>query len=214
MRAKPRTASLFKSMQLQTVTLDDALRLLSLPRLVGTDPATGEEITAQNGRYGPYLKKGTDSRSLTSEDQIFDVTLDEALAIYAQPKARGRAAAAAPLRELGPDPVSGGAVVVKEGRFGPYVTDGTTNATLRKERRGRDDHARACRRAARREAGARAGEAWPRGPGEEDGRQEDHRGEEDDGREEDHGGGKKTTAERGTQVRRRLQPDARVTAVP
>jgi DNA topoisomerase-1 len=130
---KPRTASLFKSMQLQTVGLDDALRLLSLPRLVGTDPATGEEITAQNGRYGPYLKKGTDSRSLTGEDQIFDVTLDEALAIYAQPKTRGRAAASAPLRELGADPVSGGPVVVKDGRFGPYVTDGTTNATLRKE---------------------------------------------------------------------------------
>jgi DNA topoisomerase-1 len=131
--AKPRTASLFKSMQLQTVTLDDALRLLSLPRLVGTDPATGEEITAQNGRYGPYLKKGTDSRSLASEDQIFDVTLEQALAIYAQPKARGRAAAAPPLRELGTDPVSGAPVVLKEGRFGAYVTDGTTNATLRKE---------------------------------------------------------------------------------
>jgi DNA topoisomerase-1 len=130
---KPRTGSLFKSMQVQTVTLDDALRLLSLPRLVGTDPATGEEITAQNGRYGPYLKKGTDSRSLAGEDQIFDVTLDEALAIYAQPKARGRAAAAAPLRELGTDPVSGAPVVVKDGRFGAYVTDGTTNATLRKD---------------------------------------------------------------------------------
>jgi DNA topoisomerase-1 len=130
---KPRTASLFKSMQLQTVTLDDALRLLSLPRLVGVDPATGEEITAQNGRYGPYLKKGTDSRSLAGEDQIFDVTLDEALAVYAQPKQRGRAAASAPLRELGADPVSGTAVVVKDGRFGPYVTDGTTNATLRKD---------------------------------------------------------------------------------
>jgi DNA topoisomerase-1 len=130
---KPRTASLFKSMQLQTVTLDDALRLLSLPRLVGADPATGEEITAQNGRYGPYLRKGTDSRSLTSEDQIFDVTLDEALAVYAQPKQRGRAAASAPLRELGADPVSGTEVVVKDGRFGPYVTDGTTNATLRKD---------------------------------------------------------------------------------
>jgi DNA topoisomerase-1 len=115
------------------VTLDDALRLLSLPRLVGTDPATGEEITAQNGRYGPYLKKGADSRSLTSEDQNFDVTLDEALAVYAQPKTRGRAAASAPLRELGADPVSGAPVVVKDGRFGPYVTDGTTNATLRKE---------------------------------------------------------------------------------
>jgi DNA topoisomerase I len=130
---KPRTGSLFKSMQLQTVTLDDALRLLSLPRLVGTDPATGEEITAQNGRYGPYLKKGTDSRSLAGEDQIFDITLDEALAIYAQQKQRGRAASSAPLRELGPDPVSGAPVVVKEGRFGPYVTDGATNATLRKD---------------------------------------------------------------------------------
>ncbi len=131
--AKPRTGSLFKSMQLQTVTLDDALRLLSLPRLVGTHPDDGEAITAQNGRYGPYLKKGTDSRSLTSEDQIFDIALDAALAIYAQPKQRGRAAAAPPLRELGPDPVSNAAVVVKEGRFGPYVTDGETNATLRKD---------------------------------------------------------------------------------
>lgn len=130
--AKPRTASLFKSMQLQTVGLDEALKLLSLPRLVGTDPATGEEITAQNGRYGPYLKKGTDSRSLTSEDQLFEVTLEEALALYAEPKrGRGGRAAAAPLRELGADPVSGSPVVVKEGRFGPYVTDGTTNATLR-----------------------------------------------------------------------------------
>ena len=130
--AKPRTGSLFKSMQLQAVTLDDALRLLSLPRLVGTDPATGEEITAQNGRYGPYLKKGTDSRSLASEDQLFDVTLEQALALYAEPKrGRGGRAAAAPLRELGTDPASGAPVVVKEGRFGPYVTDGTTNATLR-----------------------------------------------------------------------------------
>ncbi|SDQ17559.1 DNA topoisomerase-1 [Quadrisphaera sp. DSM 44207] len=132
--AKPRTGSLFKGMQLQTVTLDDALRLLSLPRLVGTDPATGEEITAQNGRYGPYLKRGTDSRSLESEDQIFDITLEQALAVYAQPKrGRGARAATAPLRELGADPVSGAPVVVKEGRFGPYVTDGTVNATLRKE---------------------------------------------------------------------------------
>jgi DNA topoisomerase-1 len=95
--------------------------------------ADGEPITAQNGRYGPYLKKGTDSRSLVTEDQIFDVTLDEALAIYAQPKLRGRAAAAAPLKELGNDPVTGAPIVVKSGRFGPYVTDGTTNATLRKD---------------------------------------------------------------------------------
>ncbi|MGW2475322.1 type I DNA topoisomerase [Streptomyces sp. NPDC001665] len=127
---KPRTASLFKSMSLDTVTLDDALKLMSLPRVVGVD-AEGVEITAQNGRYGPYLKKGTDSRSLTSEDQIFDITLDEALAIYAQPKQRGRAAAKPPLKELGTDPVSGSPVVVKDGRFGPYVTDGETNATLR-----------------------------------------------------------------------------------
>ncbi|MGF1432054.1 type I DNA topoisomerase [Kitasatospora sp. LaBMicrA B282] len=129
---KPRTASLFKTMSLETVTLEDALRLLSLPRVVGSD-AEGVEITAQNGRYGPYLKKGTDSRSLTSEDQLFTVTLEEALAIYAQPKQRGRAAAAPPLRELGTDPVSERPVVVKDGRFGPYVTDGETNATLRKD---------------------------------------------------------------------------------
>jgi DNA topoisomerase-1 len=130
--AKPRTASLFRDMSLDTVQLDDALRLLSLPRVVGVDPADGAEITAQNGRYGPYLKKGTDSRSLGSEEQLFTVTLDEALAIYAQPKQRGRAAAAAPLRELGADPGSGRPVLVKDGRFGPYVTDGETNATLRK----------------------------------------------------------------------------------
>ncbi|KES06410.1 DNA topoisomerase I [Streptomyces toyocaensis] len=127
---KPRTASLFKSMSLDTVTLDDALRLMSLPRVVGTD-AEGQEITAQNGRYGPYLKKGTDSRSLQSEEQLFTITLEEALAIYAQPKQRGRAAAKPPLKELGTDPVSEKPVVVKDGRFGPYVTDGETNATLR-----------------------------------------------------------------------------------
>lgn len=127
---KPRTASLFKSMSLDTVTLEDALKLMSLPRVVGAD-AEGQEITAQNGRYGPYLKKGTDSRSLQSEDQLFTITLEEALAIYAQPKQRGRAAAKPPLKELGEDPVSGKPVVVKDGRFGPYVTDGETNATLR-----------------------------------------------------------------------------------
>ncbi|MGW2726054.1 type I DNA topoisomerase [Streptomyces sp. NPDC001494] len=127
---KPRTASLFKSMSLDTVTLDDALRLMSLPRVVGAD-AEGVEITAQNGRYGPYLKKGTDSRSLQAEEQLFTITLEEALAIYAQPKQRGRAAAKPPLKELGEDPVSAKPVVVKDGRFGPYVTDGETNATLR-----------------------------------------------------------------------------------
>jgi DNA topoisomerase-1 len=129
---KPRTGSLFKSMSLDTITLDDAVKLLSLPRVVGED-AEGVEITAQNGRYGPYLKKGTDSRSLTTEDQLFTINLDEALAIYAQPKQRGRAAAAPPLKELGNDPVSGQPVVVKSGRFGEYVTDGEYNATLRKD---------------------------------------------------------------------------------
>lgn len=130
---KPRTASLLRSMDLQTVTLDDALKLLSLPRVVGVDPETGEEITAQNGRYGPYLKRGKDSRSLTTEDQIFNITLEEALKIYAEPKRRGRQAASAPpLRELGIDPASGKQMVIKDGRFGPYVTDGETNASLRK----------------------------------------------------------------------------------
>ncbi|WP_203336512.1 type I DNA topoisomerase [Nocardioides limicola] len=131
-KGKPRTGSLFKSMSLDTVTLDDAVQLLSLPRVVGAD-ADGVEITAQNGRYGPYLKKGTDSRSLAAEDQLFSITLDEALAIYAQPKQRGRGAAAPPLKELGNDPVSGQPVVVKAGRFGEYVTDGEYNATLRKD---------------------------------------------------------------------------------
>jgi DNA topoisomerase-1 len=132
-KQKARTGSLFKDMSLDTVTLEQALRLLSLPRVVGTDPESGEEITAQNGRYGPYLKKGTDSRSLETEQQLFDITLEQALAIYAQPKTRGRQAAAPPLKELGNDPVSGKPVVVKAGRFGEYVTDGEYNATLRKD---------------------------------------------------------------------------------
>lgn len=130
-RSKPRTASLFKSMQVETIQLEDALRLLSLPRTVGV-AADGTEITAQNGRYGPYLKKGTDSRSLETEEQIFEITLEQAEEIFAQPKQRRGAARTAPLKELGPDPTSGTPVVVKDGRFGPYVTDGTTNATLRK----------------------------------------------------------------------------------
>jgi DNA topoisomerase-1 len=130
---KPRTGSLFRSMDLQTVTLDDALKLLSLPRVVGVDPENGEEITAQNGRYGPYLKRGNDSRSLASEDQIFGISLEEALKIYAEPKRRGRTGAAAPpLRELGNDAATGKPMVIKDGRFGPYVTDGETNASLRK----------------------------------------------------------------------------------
>jgi DNA topoisomerase I len=128
---KPRTGSLFKDMSLDDIDLDTALKLMSLPRVVGADPETGEEITAQNGRYGPYLKRGTDSRSLGSEDQIFTVTLDEALAIYAQPKARGgRGTAKPPLREFGADPVSGKPITVKDGRFGPYITDGETNITV------------------------------------------------------------------------------------
>jgi len=130
--ARPRTGSLLKTMSLDSVTLDDALRLLSLPRLLGAAP-DGEEVTAQNGRYGPYVKKGSESRSLESEEQLFTVTLDEALALLAQPKTRGRRGAAAPpLKELGADPVTGKPMVVKEGRFGPYVTDGETNASLRK----------------------------------------------------------------------------------
>lgn len=130
---KPRTGSLLRSMDLETVTLEDALRLLSLPRVVGVDPTTNEEITAQNGRYGPYLKRGTDSRSLTTEEQMFDITLDEALKIYAEPKRRaGQRAATPPLRELGNDPATDKPMVIKDGRFGPYVTDGETNASLRK----------------------------------------------------------------------------------
>ncbi|MCT1789065.1 type I DNA topoisomerase [Dermabacter hominis] len=129
---KPRTASLFKDMDLATVTLEDALKLLSLPRVVGKD-AEGVEITAQNGRYGPYLKKGTDSRSLETEAQLFTITEEEALALYAQPKRRGRAAAKPPLKELGVDPTSEKPIVIKDGRFGMYITDGTTNVTLRKD---------------------------------------------------------------------------------
>ncbi|MFP5282481.1 MAG: topoisomerase C-terminal repeat-containing protein, partial [Actinomycetes bacterium] len=130
--AKPRTGSLLRSMTIDSVTLEQALELMSLPRLVGTDDE-GVEITAQNGRYGPYLKRGTDSRTLDSEDQIFTITLEEAKAIYVQPKQRGRAAAKPPLKELGADPVSGQPMVVKDGRFGAYVTDGETNATLRRD---------------------------------------------------------------------------------
>ena len=128
---KPRFASLFKTMSLDTVTLEEALQLLSLPRTVGADPADGVEITVQNGRYGPFVRKGPDSRSLDSEEQLFTVTLEECLALLSVPKSRGRAAAAAPLRELGEDPDTGRAIVVKDGRYGHYVTDGETNASLR-----------------------------------------------------------------------------------
>lgn len=128
-RPKPRTASLFQSMTMQDMTLDDALKLLSLPRAVGEDK-DGEVITAQNGRYGPYLKKGSDSRSLQSEDQIFGITLEEAQQIYALPKQRGRAAAKPPLKDLGTDPITERPMVIKEGRFGEYITDGETNVTV------------------------------------------------------------------------------------
>ncbi|WJY67147.1 type I DNA topoisomerase [Corynebacterium auris] len=129
---KPATASLFSTMEPSTVTLEEALKLLSLPREVGVDQSDGELITAQNGRYGPYLKKGNDSRSLSSEEQIFDITLEEARRIYAEPKRRGRAAAKPPLKMLGDNDVSGKPMSVKDGRFGPYVTDGSTNASLQR----------------------------------------------------------------------------------
>lgn len=128
---KPRTASLFKTMTLEGVTLEDAVRLLTLPRTL-TAP-DGAEIVVSNGRYGPFVKKGTETRSLESEDQLLTLTVDEAEEILARPKERrGRGAAKPPLRELGPDPGSGKPLLVKEGRFGPYVTDGETNASLRR----------------------------------------------------------------------------------
>jgi DNA topoisomerase-1 len=129
---KAKTASLLSTMTLDTVTLDDALKLLSLPKVLGVDSETGEEITVQNGRYGPYLKRGTDSRTLTSEDQLFTITLDEASEIYKQPKVRRRGVAKPPLKDLGLDPETKRQIIIKDGRFGMYVTDGETNATLRR----------------------------------------------------------------------------------
>jgi DNA topoisomerase-1 len=131
-KEKPRTASLFQTMDPESVTIDEALRLLSLPRVVGADPADGEEITVQNGRYGPYVKKGKETRSLDTEEELFTVTLEDCLRKLAEPKRRRGQTSTAPLRELGDDPNSGKPVVVREGRFGPYVTDGETNASLRK----------------------------------------------------------------------------------
>ena len=132
---KPKMTSLFKTMSPSTITLEEALALLRLPRTVGTDPANGEEIVALNGRYGPYLRRGSETRSLATEEELFTVTLDEAVRLFAEPKRRGRAAASAPLRELGTDPVTGKPMVIRSGRYGPYVTDGETNASLR-EREG------------------------------------------------------------------------------
>lgn len=134
---KPRTASLFRSMSVDEIELDTALQLLSLPRVVGTDPETGDEITAQNGRFGPYLKKGADSRSLENESQIFDVTLEQALEIYKQPKYGARRASSA-LVEFEADPVSGKPIRIRDGRFGPYVTDGETNVTIPKAQKPED----------------------------------------------------------------------------
>jgi DNA topoisomerase-1 len=129
---KPRTASLFKAMSVPEITLEEALALLQLPRTVGGDPETGEEIVAANGRFGPFLKRGTETRSLETEDQLFTVTIEDALARFAQPKQRRYGTSASPLRELGTDPDSGLPIVLRSGRFGPYVTDGTTNASLRR----------------------------------------------------------------------------------
>ncbi len=130
---KPKTASLFKSMSPETVTYEEALKLLALPREVGIDPETQVVITAQNGKFGPYLKRGADSRSLEREEQILEITLDEAIEIYKQPKTRGRRTAATPLKEFGEDPASQLKVVAKTGQFGPYVSDGVINATIPKE---------------------------------------------------------------------------------
>ena len=127
---KPKTASLLSTMSLDTITLDDALKLMSLPRTLGEYES--EPITVQNGRYGPYLTKGADSRTLTSEDQLFSITLEEAIEIYKQPKVRRRGVAKPPLKDLGIDPATQKPVLVKDGRFGLYVTDGETNATLRR----------------------------------------------------------------------------------
>jgi DNA topoisomerase I len=130
-KEKPRTASLFKSMALDTITLEDALMLLSLPRVVGV-AEDGEEVTVRNGRYGPYVQKGKESRSLDTEEQLLTIDMPQALAVLAQPRQRrGQARSTGPLKELGNDPGSGKPIVVKSGRFGPYVTDGETNASLR-----------------------------------------------------------------------------------
>jgi len=130
---KPKTASLFKTMAVDTVSYEEALKLLSLPRVIGVDPESEAEITAQNGKFGPYLKRGTDSRSLESEEQIFDLTLEQALEIYKQPKYGGRRTAATPLKEFGEDPASKANVVAKSGQFGLYVSDGIVNATVPKD---------------------------------------------------------------------------------
>jgi DNA topoisomerase-1 len=130
-KEKPKTASLFKSMAPETITFEDALQLMSLPRIIGKDPKDGEVIQVQNGRYGPYMSKEKDTRSLEAEEEIFTINLEEALAKFAEPKRRRGAVAKPPLKDFGEDPNTGRKMVLKEGRFGPYVTDGETNAGLR-----------------------------------------------------------------------------------
>ena len=194
---KPRTASLFSSMEPATLTLEQALQLLQIPRVIGTDPETDEDVVAHNGRFGPYLKRGADTRSLGSEEQLLTVTLPEAQALFAQPKQRRGRASAAPLRELGTDPTTSLPVVVKDGRFGPYVTDGTTNASLRKGdavesidiERALGAAGRApCRRAldAQEEGGGEEGPGQEEGDRQEGPRQED--GGQEDGGQEERGG--------------------------
>ena len=117
-------------MTLERVTFEDALQLLSLPRTVGVDPENGEEITVQNGPYGPYLKKGVETRNIATEEELLTISLEECLELLAQPKKFGRRAAKPPLKELGLDPVSEKPILLKEGQWGPYVTDGKTNASL------------------------------------------------------------------------------------
>ena len=127
---KPKRASLLSGMDPETVTIGDALKVLSLPRVVGTDPTDGTEVVVQNGRYGPYISKGKENRSLDSEEQLFTVTLEQCLELLSQPRRRRGQTAKPPLRELGPDPTTTKPMVVKDGRFGPYVTDGEVNASL------------------------------------------------------------------------------------
>ena len=158
-KEKPRTASLFKTMSLDTVTLEDALRLLRLPRVVGV-AADGEEVVARNGRYGPYVQQGKESRSLSSEEQLFTISLEEALALLAQPKQRrGQRAATTPLRELGTDPAGGREVVLKEGRFGPVRHRRRDKREPPQGGRSGDRHARPRARAACRAPRERAGKA-------------------------------------------------------
>ncbi len=203
---KPKMASLFKTMTLERLSLGDALELLSLPRALGADPADGEVVEAGNGRYGPFVRKGKDYRSIDTEERLLTISLDEALALLAQPRQyRGRGAPKPPLREFGDDPVSGRPIVAKDGRFGVYVTDGETNASLR---RGDLLEEITPERAAellaeRREAGPskKATKKAPEG-GEEGGQEDERDGEED--RREKGARQEERAGEEGTRDRRRV----------